>query len=251
MTADQPSGTPREQPQSGGTGDIGGGANGATNGEAKNGASQNGDGKDKSRILLDPKIAEELIEWCAEELAQRKKRWQIRESITKMLGQRPSFQTLEVLLSLARKKISERVGIPKPHNLALSAEFWASVVADKSNPISYRMKAQKEYQELLGIGASYGTLAGVDPAEEAGMIRMALGHMDELHSVEEVEDPDDPENQVPALEDGFARKEPGTYTPLHQQLLPPPKPGDDQYGVGEEYKGPNGHNGHNGNEEKI
>lgn len=130
-------------------------------------------------------VTDELVEECAECLAQRMHKHQIKRHLEELLGFKYSAATHEKLLGRAKKIIIERSARPRSEHLALAIEFWEKLMADPEATKRDKMKCQRELQELLGLGAKWGSIRDMSPDDQAEMLRQAVKAMDEATEAEQ------------------------------------------------------------------
>ena len=142
-------------------------------------------------------VTDELVEEVAECLAVRMKKHEIKAHVIELLGMEISARSLERLLSRARMVILSRQKRPRAEHIALSVDFWEKILHDPDASLNQKMKAQRELQDLLGIGGSFAGSNSDTPDEAAAALRETMAEIDGLHS----EAPTDPGNQDQAESD--------------------------------------------------
>lgn len=126
-------------------------------------------------------VTDELVEECAECLASRMRKHAIKTHIQEILGMGISARSLEKLLARARMVILSRQKRPRSEHLALSIDFWEGVLHDPDANLNQRMKAQRELQDLIGIGGGFAGANADTPDELAQALRDSMAEMAGLH----------------------------------------------------------------------
>lgn len=124
--------------------------------------------------------AAEVVEEVAECMARRMRKGQIKDHIRTMLNATISSSTFEELFRRARQLLADRAAISKTDQIALSIMFWEQQIADPDISDALRQRAQRELQDLIGIGGQFDI--GNRSAENAARaIREAVSAMNEVH----------------------------------------------------------------------
>lgn len=158
-------------------------------------------------------VTDELVEEVAECLATRMKKHAIKAHIIDILDMAISARSLEKLMARARSILLERSKRPRAEHLALSLDFWEKVLCDDDASLNQKMKAQRELQDLLGIGGSFAGANTDTPDEQAHALRETMEEMAGLHT--EVSENGaslngDPGNVDPGITDSSTSDKPTT-----------------------------------------
>lgn len=126
---------------------------------------------------------DEIDEWVAEQIAQRRHKFQIKGELEARLEEKVDIKAFEFIYTKAKKLIMENSKVPRQDHKALSQRFWEGIIADPKSKMREKMRAQVELQNLLGIGAAFEQ-GPADPRESAREIREALAEEDGLYASE-------------------------------------------------------------------
>ena len=136
--------------------------------------------------LLKGEILDELIGFTAELLARRMRKGEIKKLIFKATDQKLSPPYMERLLCLARDRLREALKVSLEDQSAKALGLYEYVISNTESD-GERLRAQDGLNEMLGIGARFGT-GNKDPREQAIKVRDVLREMRESTEVEPPEE---------------------------------------------------------------